>query len=106
MSESYNRDETKIIRRIHRVRNRLADKFESRRAHWITLGLVAADFAFVLSIIIVSFLWPEFEREEHILFSTLEITAFTINAIFVIEVVLKLFVFGIQYYTTIHHWHL
>ncbi|RIA93914.1 hypothetical protein C1645_761306 [Glomus cerebriforme] len=103
-SDSINRDESSFKMKTNDTRDRLADLFESRKAHWITLGLVTADFISVFAVIIVSFLWPEFEEEEHIVFVILEYIAFIINAIFVVEVVLKLFIFGIRYYTKVQHW--
>ncbi|CAG8472444.1 4339_t:CDS:1 [Funneliformis caledonium] len=91
---------------ICKFRDWLGDAFESRRAHWVILGLVVADFIAVMSVIIVSFLWPEFEEKEHVLFETLEIIAFTINSIFVFEVMIKLFIFGNYYFIKSHHWKL
>ncbi|CAB4408676.1 unnamed protein product [Rhizophagus irregularis] len=105
-TELMNRDRSKFRKKIDEVREKLARKFESRQAHWIILGLVAADFISVFSVIIVSFLWPEFEEKEHIFFEVLEYIAFTINFIFVIEVTLKLFIFGIRYFIKDHHWQL
>lgn len=103
-SESMNRDRSKFRKKIKEIREKLAKKFECRQAHWIILGLVAADFIAVFSVIIVSFLWPEFEEKEHILFEVLEYIAFTINCIFVLEVILKLFIFGIHYFIKDQHW--
>ena|SRR5438034_7852556 len=103
-SEPINRDESNSKMKTNGIRDRLAEKFESRQAHWIILGLVAADFISVFSIIVISFLWPEFEEKEHIVYVVLEYTAFTINAIFVVEVILKLFIFGIRYFIKDHHW--
>jgi len=106
-SESLIRDETNNLLGIkEKAQDKVSHVLESRRAHWVVLGLVVADFISVLSVIIVSFSWPKFEEEEHIVFVILEMAAFTINTIFVIEVMLKLFVFGIQYYTKVHHWKL
>jgi hypothetical protein len=104
-SELMNRgDKSKFRKKIEEIREKLAQNFESSQAHWIILGLVTADFISVLSVIIVSFLWPEFEEKEHILFAILEYIAFTLNAIFVLEVILKLFIFGIRYFIKDHHW--
>ncbi|GBC03452.1 hypothetical protein RclHR1_05130004 [Rhizophagus clarus] len=100
-SSGSNRSKSEKIREI---REKLAEAFESRRAHWIILGLVTADFISVVSVIVVSFLWPEFEEKEHIIFETLENIAFTINTIFVVEVILKLFIFGIRYFIKVPHW--
>lgn len=88
-SGSISSDRSKYRKKIGEIREKLANAFESPRAHWITLGLVAADFISVVSVIIVSFLWPEFEEKEHIVFEILEYIAFTINAIFVVEIILK-----------------
>ncbi|CAI2164167.1 10902_t:CDS:1 [Funneliformis geosporum] len=95
-----------FMEEICKFRVWLGDAFESRRAHWIIIGLVAADFIAVMSVIIVSFLWPEFEEKEHEIFETLELIAFTINTIFVFEVVIKLFIFGVYYFIKSPHWQL
>src|SRR6266498_2019842 len=108
-SESLDRDDSSkenFKRKVRNYRIWLGDLSESHRAHWIIIGLIVADFIAVMSVILASFLWPEFEEKEHELFETLELIAFTINTIFVIEVILKLFIFGFGYYIKEAHWHL
>ncbi|CAG8511607.1 12926_t:CDS:2 [Acaulospora morrowiae] len=86
------------------LRENLKCRMQSRNWHWFILCLVASDFFCVMTSITITFLWPEKEQEEHYVIETLSIIAFVINTVFVIEVILNLFVFGVRYFLTGSHW--
>ncbi|CAG8668829.1 5595_t:CDS:1 [Ambispora leptoticha] len=79
-----------------KLRETLAEFLESRKAHWLILLLVAADFLTVMTVIIISLYDPK--KEDSPLVEQLLDLAFVINSIFVIEVILKLIVFGFSYF--------
>ncbi|KAF0431526.1 hypothetical protein F8M41_005378 [Gigaspora margarita] len=88
----------------HELYDRLKKISLSRQAHLFVLFLVSADFLCVLTTIVISFLWPEMEREEHYIFETLSLIAFIIDCVFMVEIAFHLFVFGLGYFFKDSNW--
>ncbi|CAG8623974.1 19642_t:CDS:1 [Cetraspora pellucida] len=84
--------------------NRLKIHLKSQKTHWIILFFVAMDFLCFMTMIIISFLWPEYEQKQHWIIETLTIIAFAINAVFLLEIILNFIVFGLAYFTKGPHW--
>ncbi|CAG8701552.1 6996_t:CDS:1 [Dentiscutata erythropus] len=88
----------------HELQDRTKEFLHSRRTHLFILFLVFADFLCVLTTIVITFLWPEIEREEHYIFEVLSLIAFTIDCVFIVEISLHLFAFGLSYYFKGSNW--
>ncbi|CAG8558084.1 6867_t:CDS:2 [Scutellospora calospora] len=84
--------------------SRLKRCLQAQKTHWLILFLVTIDFLCFMTMIVLSFLWANIEREQHWIFETLTIIAFIINVIFLIEITLSFIVFGLSYFTKGPHW--
>ncbi|CAG8454993.1 9446_t:CDS:1 [Cetraspora pellucida] len=90
--------------RQHNFHDRIKVLLECRQTHWFILFLVSADFFCVITTIVITFLWPDIEKEEHYVIEVLSLIAFIINCAFMIEIALHLFVFGLSYYFKGSNW--
>ncbi|CAG8501795.1 15687_t:CDS:1 [Racocetra persica] len=96
-------EEARSVKR-HSFHDRIKALLECRQTHWFILFLVSADFFCVMTTIVVTFLWPNMERDEHIVIEILSLIAFIIDCFFMIEIALHLFVFGLSYYFKGSNW--
>lgn len=95
-------------KRYHNLQRRMGEVLESREAHYMVIGLVLLDLAIVLAELVLSSFYPTPELAPHLVHVAEEALSYTsigILAIFTAELVAKLLVFGITYFTH-SKWHL
>ncbi|ORX99742.1 hypothetical protein K493DRAFT_313118 [Basidiobolus meristosporus CBS 931.73] len=85
-----------------KLRERLGESLESKRAHLLVLFLVFVDLCIVLVEISITLLEKE-QLEELAIINVLSHLSLVILAIFIVENLLKLMVFGPFYYITGRH---
>ncbi|CAJ0748138.1 3068_t:CDS:2 [Entrophospora sp. SA101] len=87
------------------VREWLEKRLESRRVHWIILGLIGVDFSCIMTIILLEFLAPDKYDTDNELIEGLEVLAFFVNIMFLLEITLHAFVYGFKtYFFKNNHW--
>lgn len=94
--------------RYHKLQARMAELLESREAHYLVIGLVLFDLAIVLTELVLSSFFPSQQLAPHIVHVAEEALSWTsigILALFTSELVAKLLVFGLGYYTH-SKWHM
>ncbi|RKP08369.1 hypothetical protein THASP1DRAFT_29826 [Thamnocephalis sphaerospora] len=95
--------ESHIVHNREPWRSRLATALESRRAHVFILGLVLLDLALVLIEIIVSLFEKDEDLEHHVLFQVMSFLSLGILWLFVLEIILSVYAFGLHYLTSWAH---
>ncbi|CAG8447046.1 8593_t:CDS:1 [Scutellospora calospora] len=92
------------LEKSYNFRDHMEKFLKARQTHWIVLCLVLADFLCVMTTVVITVLWPDINEEEHFLIEVLSLIAFIINCLFIIEIGMHIFIFGLGYFFKGSNW--